>query len=229
MSSRVRCKICGIKDFPTAQLAAQIGADFIGLHAIWQVKPEELPTFRRIVREMPKRYGGTQAVIVTRQTNIHTVIEMIKQVNPPYVQLHASWSRSSIIVLRNELSKEGYSGVRLIGVVALENEDSLQLVKQISGAVDLLLLDSSVRGGTGRTVAFTLLQEAMILAASTPVLIAGGLTPENVVSCIRVLHPFGVDVQTGVEYPDQPGVKDPKRVAAFLEAVKRVRANIANL
>jgi len=111
--------------------------------------------------------------------------------------------------------------VQLIGVVGLENKAALDLVPGVSGAVELLLMDSSFRGGTGRVADLRLLKEAMALAGRTSVLIAGGLTPENVQARIRAVRPFGVDVQSGVEYPDNPGVKDPKRIAAFLHATKR--------
>jgi len=220
--SRVLCKICGIKDFSTAQLAARLGSDFIGMHAIWRVKSEDLVSFIKIAHDLPKEYS-VKAVLVTRQQDINTVVVMVEQVKPAYIQLHAPWSRERIIRLRAELNKKGYQGVQLIGVVGLKTYKNLPLVREIIGAVDLLLLDSSFRGGTGHQADPLILKKAVASAGSTPVLIAGGLTPENVGGYIQALHPFGVDIQTGVDYPDRPGIKDPKRIAAFLQAVRSVK------
>jgi phosphoribosylanthranilate isomerase len=75
--------------------------------------------------------------------------------------------------------------------------------------------DTERRGGTGLPVDWT---SAAALAASRPLVLAGGLTPENVAEAIRRVRPYAVDVSSGVEV--SPGVKDPERVKAFLEAVR---------
>jgi phosphoribosylanthranilate isomerase len=104
------------------------------------------------------------------------------------------------------------------GVVALKAEP-IKRVSEVAPVVDLLLLDIFAEGGSGQTIDLSLVQEAKSLTGTTPVLIAGGLTPENVKYYIEAVHPFGVDVQTGVEYPDRLGVKDPNRILAFIKAV----------
>jgi phosphoribosylanthranilate isomerase len=72
-------------------------------------------------------------------------------------------------------------------------------------------------GGTGQTVDWKLAAEA---ARSAPILLAGGLTPSNVTEAIRQVHPYGVDVSSGVE--ERPGKKDPAKVNAFIEAARLV-------
>jgi phosphoribosylanthranilate isomerase len=91
---------------------------------------------------------------------------------------------------------------------------------------DFHLFDARVpdlRGGTGQTFDWSLLSERR---SQIPMVLSGGLTPENVNEAIDIAHPFAVDVVTGVEA--EPGVKDPKLVEAFFEAVgvpdERVRA-----
>jgi phosphoribosylanthranilate isomerase len=226
VEKRVYCKICDIRDFQTAQLCAQLGADFIGLHAIWQIKQGRLADFQHIAQIIPKIYPSTHITLVTRQQDVHIVATMAEMIKPSWIQLHAPWSPNSISDLRQELRSRGLNNIQLIGVVALEDESSCQLVSKVGSVADLLLLDRTYRGGTGQTVEIALLKHAMSLAASTPVLIAGGLTPENVAHYLRILRPYGVDVQTGVEYPDKPGVKDPERIKAFLQAIHKEERNI---
>ncbi|MBM3946736.1 MAG: phosphoribosylanthranilate isomerase, partial [SAR202 cluster bacterium] len=82
------------------------------------------------------------------------------------------------------------------------------------------LLDAYVpgqAGGTGQQFPWDLARPAR--EAGTPIIVAGGLTPENVAECIKTTAPYGVDVSTGVEAA--PGVKDPQRVQAFVAAVRR--------
>jgi phosphoribosylanthranilate isomerase len=217
--NRVLCKICGIKDFPTAELIARLGANFIGLHAIWRIKNEDITNFIRITHELCKDYD-IKPVLVTRQQDVNAVVAMVEQVEPAYVQLHAPWSKEEIMRLREELYEKGFQWIQLIGVIGLENYERFSRSSEILGMVDLLLLDSSFRGGTGRQTDPVLLKEAIATIGSTPFFLAGGLTPENVGDYIKELHPFGVDVQTGVEYPDKPGTKDPIRIVAFLQAVR---------
>ena len=71
------------------------------------------------------------------------------------------------------------------------------------------------RGGTGRRADWAL---AAVLGLTRPVVLAGGLTPDNVAAALAVARPAGVDVASGVEVA--PGIKDPRRVAAFLRAAR---------
>ena len=73
-----------------------------------------------------------------------------------------------------------------------------------------------VAGGSGRRFPWELVADAGRFGR--PIIIAGGLTPENVAECVRITRPFAVDVSTGVE--SAPGRKDPGRVRAFVEAAK---------
>lgn len=84
-----------------------------------------------------------------------------------------------------------------------------------------MLLDTNVKGQQGGTgVTFDWKIAAIFSQARLPCLMAGGLTPENVVKALTIAHPLGVDVSSGVEVKGSPGVKDLDKVAAFLKAVK---------
>lgn len=220
--NRVFCKICDVREFATAELCANFGADYIGLHCISEIKTDRLFDFQKIVKELPTRYPQLGIVLVTRRREIDAVTQMVKVIQPSHVQLHAPWSRKDILNLRAELVFRGYSHIQLIGVVGLHKE-GLEQVKERSSVVDLLILDRTLYTETlplGFTLDPSQYKEAMSWVGDTPVFIAGGLSPENLKQYIEILNPYGVDVQTGVEYPSRRGVKDPGRLAAFLRALK---------
>jgi phosphoribosylanthranilate isomerase len=216
----VACKICDIRDLETAYLAAKMGADYLGLHAIWGLRAERISDYKRIARELPLRYPNLGLVLVTRSQDVSAIISMEKIVGFTHIQLHAPWSSDDISNLSEQLSSEGYNHVQIIGVVAPENVASVARVKEIRDRVNLLLLDSSFHGGTGQQIQNDLLDQAIQLAEQIPVFIGGGLTPENVGDVIETWRPYGVDVQSGVEEPNVRGVKSPKKLAAFLRVVK---------
>ena len=82
---------------------------------------------------------------------------------------------------------------------------------------DALIVDGSHGTGTPCDLAFA---SSLVSASRVPVLLAGGLSPENVAAAIRAVRPCGVDVASGVEYA--PGKKDPRKVQAFIAAAKQV-------
>ncbi|GMF48687.1 unnamed protein product [Phytophthora fragariaefolia] len=101
----------------------------------------------------------------------------------------------------------------------VDAEAILQQVQE--GLANYILLDTTMKGQQGGTgVAFDWKIAAIFTHARIPCLMAGGLTPENVVKAVSVGHPVGVDVSSGVEVKGSPGVKDLDKVAAFLKAVK---------
>jgi phosphoribosylanthranilate isomerase len=83
-----------------------------------------------------------------------------------------------------------------------------------------LLVDASVKGAYGGTGMTADWKSAAELAKHIPLLLAGGLTPENVAEAVRQVRPWGVDVASGVE--SSPGVKNAAKMKAFVQAVKRI-------
>jgi phosphoribosylanthranilate isomerase len=90
------------------------------------------------------------------------------------------------------------------------------------GVISGILLDSSTaeqRGGSGRKFDWERVQPwAGVINSISKLIIAGGLRPSNVQEAIHILHPWGVDVSSGVEH--EPGKKDPRKVRAFIQAVR---------
>ena len=135
-----------------------------------------------------------------------------------FIQLHAAWGRTAVLKLRAVMERYNLAP-KLIGVVSVA-EPALEMMGELQGVVDAVLIDSSLRGGTGVRVPRDRLRK-VVSEMSRPFLIAGGLKPENVVEVIREFGPWGVDVQSGVERPNGARQKDPALIEHF---VRKVRA-----
>jgi len=112
----------------------------------------------------------------------------------------------------------------LIKTVQVKTGDTTERAKAYSKAFDAILLDSFTSGqygGTGRVHDWELSKQIKQIIEPTPLILAGGLKPENVKEAILTVQPYAVDVASGVEL--RPAVKDPKKVYAFIENAKEIR------
>ncbi len=110
--------------------------------------------------------------------------------------------------------------VTIIKAIHVVSERSINIAKQYSEVADMILLDSVTEdrlGGTGITHDWSI-SARIVREVNIPVILAGGLTPDNVEEAIRVVNPYGVDVNTGVK--GKNGSKDPEKVRSFIQNVK---------
>jgi len=188
----------------------------IGLHCIWDIPAPEKLVVLKAIREKTRQQ--CQCVLVTRQTDILKVLDIAGGIDWNYIQLHAEWGPGRIIQLRKELKERGLQPA-LIGVVEA-SLSSVEKLKEIAEVTDILLIDSSICGGSGKTAATLDMDKAVSIAGSKPFIIAGGLRAENVGWWIEEYHPWGVDVQSGVEDPGGGRNKNPVLIREFVEAVR---------
>jgi phosphoribosylanthranilate isomerase len=203
-------KICGIGDRLSALAAVAAGADLLGFHfcsSSRRISPEAARDIVAEVRAQPGRVPEIVGVFIDPTEG--EVEATVRLVGLDRVQLHGKEepgfraSRPIVKVLR----------VRETGI---DGDDSWP---------DPIILDSwsaDGRGGTGRTWRWDL---AEALARRRAVILAGGLTPDNVADAVRTLRPYGVDVSSGVE-AGIPGRKDPALLTAFVRAVRRIDAPV---
>jgi phosphoribosylanthranilate isomerase len=200
----VRVKVCGFTHEADVAAAVEAGVDAVG--AIVDV-PVETP--RAISPARAKDLFATvppfvSTVLVTMPESVERARELVDVVRPDAVQIHAGLPPEAIESL-------AASGPRTIASVS--HDDSA--IADYAAAADALLVDSTAHsgaGGTGRTHDWTATREVDTL--DSPLILAGGLTPENVAEAVSTVDPYAVDVASGVEA--EPGRKDSAAVDAFV-------------
>jgi phosphoribosylanthranilate isomerase len=201
-------KICGLTRPDDARRAEEAGATAIGM-VFWAKSPRAVTLAQaEAVVAAVGRDVLTVGVFVdaTREAIDH----VMRRVPLGAAQLHGDESPAFVDSLPWPVIK----------ALAVPAEGSLPDLSPWSGVRVLLdTHDQERRGGTGRLVDWT---RAAALAATRPVILAGGLRPDNVAEAVKRVRPAGIDVSSGVE--QSPGVKDEARVRAFIEAVREVEA-----
>lgn len=210
MRQSVKVKVCGITNAEDARAAVEAGADALGFIFYQQSPRYVVPAVAsRIIAELPPLIV-TVGVFVNE--GMATVRSIMDTCGLAMAQLHGDENASYC----HELSRPSMKALRL------KDRGSLLALAEYQGrgGVRGFVLDTFSElayGGTGQVTDWAL---AADVAKSARVLLAGGLTPDNVTEAIRTVHPYGVDVSSGVE--SAPGKKDPAKVRAFLEAVRVV-------
>jgi len=202
-----KIKICGIKTVEDALAAMDSGADMLGFN-FYPRSPRYISVGRcRDVMSVMRKYGQITYVGVFVNAPVEEIRATMETAALTLAQLHGDETSEMIRALDGRAFK-AFRGVpeRLNG---LAREDA-----------PALLLDASVKGAYGGTGITADWKSAAELAKQVPLLLAGGLTPENVADAVRQVRPWGVDVASGVE--SAPGVKDPAKIKAFVQAVKRL-------
>jgi phosphoribosylanthranilate isomerase len=213
MRQPVKVKICGITNAEDASAAVEAGADALGFIFYEQSPRYVVPAVAsRIIAELPPL---VLPVGVFVNEGMATVRSIMDTCGLAMAQLHGDESASYC----RELSRPAMKALRL------KDRGSLLALAEYQGrgGVRGFVLDSFSEiayGGTGQVTDWTLAAE---VAKSTPILLAGGLTPDNVAQAVRTVRPYGVDVSSGVE--SAPGKKEHAKLRAFVEAVRVVSAS----
>jgi phosphoribosylanthranilate isomerase len=210
-----RVKICGIRDKNHALAAVEAGADFIGLVFA--------PSNRQVIPAKACEIAST----VKKSNNSTKVVGVFANAPSSQVNELADFCALDWVQLSGDESWEYCCEVikPVIKTIRVGSQSPEELYAELSTGSRLLpaqkfipLLDSQVEGkygGTGEGFDWKLAQEA---AKRFPIIVAGGLDPENVARLIETVAPWGVDVSSGVE---TGGVKDPAKIKAFIEAVRK--------
>ncbi|MDH4368161.1 MAG: phosphoribosylanthranilate isomerase [Dehalococcoidia bacterium] len=210
-----RVKICGIRDRAHALAAVEAGADFIGIVFAPSQRRVAPAQAREIANAVKKISAATKVVGVFVNAPVFQISEIADFCALDVVQLsgNESWEDCNKIV--NPIIKAVRIGRKSPEDICAELSAASKL---LAGRRFVTLLDSEVEGkygGTGESFNWDLAQE---VAKKFPVIIAGGLDPENVAMLIERVAPWGVDVSSGVE---TAGVKDASKIKAFIEAVRK--------
>jgi phosphoribosylanthranilate isomerase len=200
-SDRFFVKICGVTTEEDALLAVGLGASAIGF--ILAPSPRQLAASKvaDIVKRLP---ADTISIGVFRDEAPQRVVDIVNHAGLSGAQLHGHETPATTQYVRERIGM----------VIKAFPAGSPRLKEADDFGADLVLIDAPTPG-SGRLVDFSVLEG---LGDASRLVLAGGLTPENVTEAIHRVAPFGVDVATGVE--SSPGVKDPRKVAAFIAAAR---------
>jgi phosphoribosylanthranilate isomerase len=217
---RVRVKICGITRPEFAAAAAEAGADAIGL--VFAESPRRVSPFEaaRIVAALPPWITPVGVYVDEPPVRIQSVA---MSAGLTTIQLHGDEAPDVPAKL---------APLKIVKAMRIGREADIEAARRWRAAAeqagrvpDAYLVDASVpggaKGGTGRQADWSLAAK-MVKEGFRPLILSGGLTPENVAEAIATVRPWGVDVSSGVEI--EPGIKDPEKIKAFVEAVRKTGA-----
>lgn len=218
-----KIKICGLTDKNNAKAAAKAGADFLGLvfaQSSRRVSPDGALKIVEAVHELKQRPLIVGVFVNLPAGEINSIAEYCRL---DMVQLSGDESWRYCRQIERPLIKVIHiEADRIAGQVLSEMEEGYRSGLKQKPA---LLLDTKTKdfyGGTGRTFDWGLAEE---VSKRYPVIIAGGISPQNVGSLIKQVNPWGVDVSGGVE---SGGEKDIKKIDAFIKAVRQAEKEVKN-
>lgn len=207
MVFRTRIKVCGITCQEDARAAVASGADALGFIFVEQsprlVEPDRVRSITATLPPFVDRVG------VFQDEEIDVVKEIVHYCHLTAVQLHGAEFPEYCRKIPCQVIKS----------FSIRTGSDCEELAPYADAVGGFLLDTyhkDMAGGTGRTFDWKLVEQ---VKPPGPVILAGGLTPENVGEAIRQVKPFAVDVNSGVEY--QPGRKDTDKLKNFVHAVRK--------
>jgi phosphoribosylanthranilate isomerase len=211
-------KICGLRTIEHALTAADAGADMLGLvfaPSRRQISPEDATRIIRAVRTTPHDRQVTIVGLFVNET-LERMLTIAHQCHLDMIQL--SGDETSDLA-------ERLPGYALLKAIRLDRRPSEAGWLEAGQATDIrLLVDAHVPGSYGGAGVLADWGRAERLARRHPIVLAGGLTPENVGEAIRRVRPWGVDVSSGVE---TNGAKDSAKIRAFIEAARAADRQIA--
>ena len=204
-------KICGLTRSVDAEYADAAGADYLGV--IFAGGPRERPPMQARDTLAGRRARKVGVFAEQTETAIATLVETV---GLDVIQLHAALDPERVARVRAATGKEVWA------VVRTADGELPESIEELGEAADALLIDANVPGrlgGSGVRVPWDRLGESLDALDYHPrIVLAGGLTPNNVSEAIELVAPNVVDVSSGVE--SSPGIKDHARIRAFIAAVR---------
>lgn len=219
---RTRIKICGIREVDDAVFAARAGADAIGL-VFYAPSPRALTMEQALrVRDVLPSFVSIVALFVNAEASL--VERVCRELQPSLLQFHGDETPADCAAFQYPYVKAIRVSTEATSADLLEYESTFGVGEHGSAHAKALLLDTLANGqygGTGESFDWHVVPETM----GNRMILSGGLTPDNVGKAIASVHPWAVDVSSGVEVLDanggvKKGIKDHARMQAFIDAVR---------
>ena len=213
----MRVKICGTATFADLDCAVAAGADAVGfLMGITHVTQDAVTpkTAAAMVATLPPFIVPVAVTHLTKPSDLIRIVELARCTT---LQIQDVVTPDDIAEVREALPY-----LRIMKAVHVMDESAIATAKYFSDTADAILLDTRTAdriGGTGITHDWNI-SAKIVKECSCPVILAGGLTPENVTEAIIRVRPYAVDVHTGVK---KNGVRDAERTRAFVTNARTAR------
>jgi phosphoribosylanthranilate isomerase len=213
-------KICGIKDLAAMDAALNARADLVGL-VFFPSSPRAV-TPAEAVKLAEKARGRALVTALLIDADDALVQEIVSQIKPDLLQLHGAETPERVSEIRARF------GIPVMKAIAVGSMEDLRAVSDFEAVADRILFDAKPpknadrTGGHGRAFDWNLLTGR---SNKKPVMLSGGLTPENVAEAIRIVRPDAVDVSSGVER--MLGEKDPEKIKTFVANARAAAKQLA--
>lgn len=214
----IKVTICGISSPAEAREVIAAGADALGFHIELEHAKSPCPveTVAQIIAGLPPYCAS---VLVTTLSRLQEVAVLVTTTRANTMQYQGDSSLGELIAIR-----EKFPYLKIYRVIHVFDDHAIGEAKQYEGVVDAVLLDTAnkdtgQRGGTGKSHDWNI-SRRVVESTSVPIILAGGLNPDNVVQAITTVHPFAVDVESGVSNLD--GSKNLEKVKLFIARAKGV-------
>jgi len=212
---KVKVKICGITSNEDLVTAVEAEADAVGFVVNVSSSSRNL-TPEKAEKLMKNTPVFVKNVVVTVPKRLSELVEIYERLRPDVLQIHGHNLSDSVI-------REKLANTRLIRAIQVKSDHAVDEAVKAANTFDAVLVDSFVAGrfgGTGKVHNWELSKRVRQKVHPKPLILAGGLNPENVQDAVRVVKPYAVDVSSGVE--TKPGIKDSKKVFEFIKNAKEV-------
>ena len=179
---------------------------------------------RRLAQSLPPHIVR---VALTMATQVDEILRMAEAVEPDVVHISTDLEDVGVPELQR-LRRRLPASIRLMKAIHVSSEESIGDAQRFAEVSDLLLLDTKVSGmpgigATGRLHDWSF-SRRIVESVGVPVILAGGLSPENVAGAMQAVQPWGVDSNTHTNLPGSPVEKDMRRIRAFVDAVRAAHA-----
>lgn len=216
----MRIKICGIRNIEDAKKAIYFGADAIGLLVGQKGTSDDFISIemaKKIVKHNPPYVSSA---LVTHLETPKEIIQLISEIGVDTIQIHSNCNVQNVTKIRNFFSY--LKIIKNFHVNQYNLNDLITDMQTFEKIVDAYILDTinlaeNKVGGTGITHDWSISSE-VVKRINRPIILAGGLKPDNVTRAIEIVRPFGVDVNSGVK--DCRGFKDSKKLLTFIHNAK---------
>jgi phosphoribosylanthranilate isomerase len=219
-TERVHLKVCGIRNLDTAYSCHELGVDAIGLHVFG--RPEGTPPCADWTSLVPEEMS---VFLLTNETDPLALLELCERLRCDTVQIQGRKPPGEVRRVAEFMRPKGIAVVKSVGIGSEEGHDRpSEYIREIAGYVDAVLLDTAWRGGTGQFIDVNKARELAPFAAPAALIVAGGISAANIGDVICSLRPYGIDVESAVEWVWE---REGRRITA--KSVKKIEELVRSL